>query len=225
MAYSKRMQEIIDRSGKPSYAVEPRENEKAASRYKSAKDAERSSRTATVQRVVGPYWTARTGAGKAAEKSAGGVAKGMATKAAAVLKIVPVPVVYPEIPDDLFEYNLPPATVVVPYEIMPNVGSIAAVIPLIGSLLVYAGKKLLVSLAITTLESAVMEPLYQKAQKGSDIAIRYKTGNSGKKGSTRVGPRAPVGTGPQVNAEKTLGNTSDFGGWAEGNFLGVGKGD
>lgn len=211
-----RMEEIAARSATSGdeYRANKAENDRLASSYRKERKAENGKRKANVKKATVP----ERGPSTYAE-----MVKRRTLSRQPVLSISPAPpAVYTSKPDDLADYSLPPASVLIPYEIMPQAGALVGILPLIGSLLVYAGKQLLVSMALTGLESALAAPVFQKAQRNSNIAIRYRTGKPGKKGSTRVGPRAYGHRHP--DSVKTMGNTSEFEEWT-GDFLGVGRGD
>lgn len=218
MAVSKAELAELLRPNEATYLENKKRNDRLAEEYKATKKTETSARKTKVERAVKIIVIP----GVMNEKV--GTTKYMGGPT--VLKVsVPPPTVYVEKPDDVVDYTLAPASAVVSYETVPHHGTIVGIIPALGSLLVYAGKQLLVSMAIAGLESALSAPVFQRAQRNSNVAIRYKTAQPGKQGSLRVGPRPAKGEGPVSGTQKTLGNSSSFEGWAEGNWLGIGRGD
>lgn len=107
-----------------------------------------------------------------------------------VLMPVPAPIKASEPPADLVDYSLVPVEATPPWEGTPP--TLFAVPPIIGTMMVMLGKRMLVSMAITGLSFLAMEPLQQYGKGLPRANVLWHTGRSNlRKGS----PVAASGTG------------------------------
>lgn len=108
-----------------------------------------------------------------------------------VLAPVLMPPTVSEPPVDLVDYSVAPRSMEVNYSTLPAGGVAFGIPPVMGTMMVMLGKRMLVSMAVTALEFAAMEPLQQYGKGLPRARVLWHTGKSA--GSYASANHAPAG--------------------------------
>lgn len=177
-----RMEEIAARSAKSGeeYRANKAANDAAAEAWKRKKKSEDSKRSVAVKRVSVAAAPKEFGVGVDFSRDYH-VSPAVEPPGQGVLAVVPPPVVADEPPADLVDYSLSPVAMEPPWEMMPAGGALYAIAPVMGTMLIYLGKRLIISMALAGAAEVgkfAMQRLGTYTMNARDASIRYHTGRS-----------------------------------------------
>lgn len=177
-----RMEQIAARSAQSpaEYVANKARNDAAVVSWNKAQKSALSKRRTAVDKYgmaqqMGATYTRRTSASGEILSEEGVKVQHM------VLQSVPAPVEVDEPPADLVDYSLSPIDMEPPWEQMPAGGSISAVTPILGTMLIYLGKRLIISMAMAGAAEAgkfAMQQLGTYTKNARDAHVRFHTGRS-----------------------------------------------
>jgi len=169
-----RMEEIRARSAQSGdeYRARKAANDEAASTFRAVKKKEVEKRTSRVKMTTAEEPGSLLGAT--------GESRKRYTAVAPVVVLAPkvLPVVVDEVPVDIADYSVVPAEMDAPVSIIPATGTLYGIPPVVGTMMVMLGKRMLVSMAVTGLEFAAMEPLQQYGKGLPRAKVLWQTGRS-----------------------------------------------
>lgn len=170
-----RMEEIAARSAQSGdeYRANKAANDAAAASYRKEKKSENSNREVAII--------------KATPKAEFGVGRDFSRDyhvephAAEVLTFTGAPVIAKEPPASMVDYSLVPDSLMVPYGKMPAAGALYAISPAMGTMLIYLGKRLIISMAMAMAAEGgkfAMQRLGTYSQAAKGVTVRMHTGRS-----------------------------------------------
>lgn len=180
-----RMEEIAARSAKSpdEYKANKARNDALAASYRKEKKSDDSKRKSVLRKTIPGL-----SAGAAMRSTVITETRGTVVPNNVVLKPVPAPVVVSEPPVDMIDYSVSPQSMEVPWSRLPAAGMLAGLSVPVGTMMVMLGKRMLVSMAVTGLQFAAMEPLQQYGKGLPRATVLWHTGRSAGEGKrvTRV---------------------------------------
>lgn len=170
-----RMEEIAARSAKTpaGYRANKAANDRKVAEWRQEKKNDTGRRKESIRKVTKlpePYMSGR---GFKPEPGRG---------APMVLQPVVAPVVATEPPADMVDYSLAPVEATPPWEQMPGGGKLNTIPIVMGTMLVYLGKRLIISMAMTGAAEVgkfAMEGLGTYTKNAKEAKLRFHTGRSG----------------------------------------------
>ncbi len=175
-----RMEEIAARSAKSGdeYRANKAANDAAAEAWKKVKKSEDSKRSSAIKKTsteaVPEEWGANRDFSRGYHLSVEPVEN-------QVLALTPAPIVAEEPPADMVDYTLSPTTMEPPWEQVPAAGALYAIAPVMGTLMVYLGKRLIIAMAMAGAAEAgkfAMQRLGTYTMNARDAHLRFHTGRS-----------------------------------------------
>lgn len=219
-----KMDEIAARSAKSAseYVANKKANDALAAAWRGTKKKEDSNRKSSIAMV-----TATAEQRAQAEKN---MSREYRFTPKTVLKVVEAPIVVSEPPIDLVDFAVSPKSMEVEYNTLPGGGVLYGLPPVVGTMMVMLGKRLLVSMAVTGLNVLAMEPLQQYGKGLPRANVLWHTGRSARNmsGGVAIGgghydaanhaPSGVFGTGyaeddPFAAAKAALHYGSDASSW------------
>ncbi len=174
-----RMEEIVARSAQSGdeYRANKKRNDALVESWRKQKKSEDSQREVAVKRAtVSPK---EFGEGRDFSRDYHTGKAGLPDEG--IITVVPTPVVAKEPPAALVEYAISPHVLDAPYEQMPATGALYAISPVLGTMLIYLGKRLVISMAMAGAVEAgkfAMQRLGTYTKNARDANVRFHTGRS-----------------------------------------------
>lgn len=180
-----RMEEIAARSAKSpeEYIERKARNDELAARFRKEKSSEDLKRKSVLRKTTTPV-----------DERAINPTRQSVERMPMILKPVPAPVIVSEPPVDLIDYSVSPQSMEVPWSRMPAAGMLSGLNVPVGTMMVMLGKRMLVSMAVSGLQFAVMEPLQQYGKGLPRATVLWHTGRSSRAGQ-RLGLERGTGQG------------------------------
>lgn len=204
-----RMDEIAARSaGSPSeYEANKRENDRLADTWRKQKTAENDKQKRRVETTVESR--PEFGVGRDFGRDYH-VERDVAVEPV-VMTTVRAPVEYDEPPVDMVDYSAVPRTMDIPWSFPSQLAGLESTL---GTMMIMLGKRMLVSIATTAINYALMEPLQQYGKGLPRATVLWHTGKvPHRTAHDRVAPIASSGTGYVVDDPMGLATGVDTGGF------------